>query len=79
MSITKIIGKNIKSVRQIKGISQEELGFKLNVTQSYISAIETGKRNISAKSMEKIGKTLGIKPHLLVDPNLENKLKKSIK
>ena len=38
------MGNNIKYYRQMKGITQQELADKLNVSRQYISEIENGKK-----------------------------------
>jgi len=39
-----MVGKNIKRLRDEKGLSQTDLGKILGVEQAYISLLETGKR-----------------------------------
>lgn len=53
------IGHKIADLRETKGITQTELAKKLNTTQSAIARLESGKQNISADMLKKIGKALG--------------------
>ena len=53
------IGHRIADVRETKGITQAELAEKLNTTQSAVARLESGKQNISADMLKKIGKALG--------------------
>jgi transcriptional regulator with XRE-family HTH domain len=48
------IGKRIKELRNSIGISQEQLGFKAELDRTYITGVESGKRNISIVALEKI-------------------------
>ncbi len=48
------VGNRIKELRNILGISQEELGFRSGVHRTYIASLEVGKRNISIATLEKI-------------------------
>jgi len=48
------IGKRIKELRNSIGISQEQLGFKADLDRTYITGVESGKRNISIVALEKI-------------------------
>ena len=41
------IGKRIKNLRKAKGLTQEQLAEKLNITTDYLGKIETGKRSCS--------------------------------
>ena len=46
--------------RWIKGWTQAELAEKMNVSQVYISRIESGKRAIGKSTAKKLGKIFGI-------------------
>lgn len=48
------LAKNIKSLRQEKGISQETLSLELDFDVSYIGKVENGKMNISIDRIIKI-------------------------
>lgn len=53
------IGHRIADVRETKGITQAALAKKLKTTQSAIARIESGKQNISADMLKRIGHALG--------------------
>lgn len=55
MDIKEKIGKRIKSIREIQGISQKELAYSADLDRSYITSVENGRRNISIVNIEKIG------------------------
>lgn len=48
------IGSNIRKIRMSLGIKQEELAFALNVSQSYLSKIETNRSKIYVDDLLKI-------------------------
>ncbi len=53
------IGKRIISLRKEKeGLSQEKLAYKAEVDRTYMTGIETGKRNVSVVVLAKIVKAL---------------------
>ena len=58
--ITEQIGMRIKELRAEKGISQEKLAFKAELDRTYVASVESGKRNLSIKSLEKIVVALDI-------------------
>lgn len=58
--ITHKVGDRIKELRKIEGISQEKLAFKAGLDRTYVAGVESGKRNLSIKSLEKIVKALGV-------------------
>lgn len=48
------IGERIKALRKERNLKQEELAWQSNIDRTYLNHIETGKRNISVVSLEKI-------------------------
>ena len=61
MSILKQFGLKVRQNRLKKKLSQEKLAELANLHRTYISQIDSGKRNISLKNIEKIAKALNIK------------------
>lgn len=54
------LGKKIQSARKKIGITQVDLAEKAGLDRSYISGIESGKKNISVLNLRTIIKILGI-------------------
>lgn len=54
-------GKAVRTIRQDKKISQEELGDLCGLHRTYISDIELGKRNVSLENIDKIANALQVK------------------
>lgn len=54
------IGKRIVALRKAKseGLSQEKLAYTADVDRTYMTGIETGKRNVSVVVLAKIVKAL---------------------
>ena len=52
------IGHNIKIARAIKNITQSQLAENIGVHEKYIGIIETGKQNITLKTLNKIANSL---------------------
>ena len=53
-------GHRIRELRQAKGLSQEELAFKVGVHRTYLGGIERGERNPSLKNIAAIADALEI-------------------
>lgn len=53
------IGKNIAKIRELLGIKQESLAFKLKISQQTISKIEQTE-NLQENTVERIAKALGV-------------------
>ncbi|MFC6334261.1 helix-turn-helix domain-containing protein [Paenibacillus septentrionalis] len=58
----KMVGDQIRSIRKIKGMTQEQLAERSGLSFSYISDVERGTRNISLESLGKIISALNVKP-----------------
>lgn len=59
-SILKNFGEKIRTLRKIKGWSQEELAFQAGLDRTYISGIERGRRNISLINIHRIAQALNV-------------------
>ena len=57
-STFKIIGKNIRIMRECRNISQEELAFKISSTRNYIGCIERAEKFPSIVILVDIAKAL---------------------
>ena len=62
----KNIGINIKSERLRKGISQEELAEKCDISRNSVSLIETGKLNPTIIKVIDIARTLNVDINTLI-------------
>ncbi len=56
----KKLAKNMKRIREEKGMSQGDICRSLNIDRGYISSIENAKRNPTLATVEKIAKALGV-------------------
>ena len=55
------IGKNIKKLREEKGLTQEELAFLIDSARNYVGCIERGEKHPSIKTLYKIATALDTK------------------
>jgi transcriptional regulator with XRE-family HTH domain len=63
----KALGQKIKKLRKSKGFTQVELAVELNLSPSYVAAIEQASRQPSLKTLKKIAKILGTTPSELLN------------
>lgn len=62
----RILAKNVRRLRQQRGITQEQLAFDAEIDLTYLGGIERGKRNPSLKVMARIADALSVSlPKLL--------------
>jgi transcriptional regulator with XRE-family HTH domain len=62
VDLNSMVGARIKELRDIRGITQNEMGRMLGHTDVYVSQIETGKRRIGLDLLEKIAVALDVSP-----------------
>lgn len=69
MSIQSRVSRNIQRIRRDKDLSQEEVAHRADIHQTYLSGVETGKRNPSILVVERIAKALGVDVSEIFKPN----------
>lgn len=62
----KAIGKKIKTIRESKGLTQDDLGFECGCTKNAISRMESGGNNFTIKTLLKIAEALDVSVHDLL-------------
>jgi len=74
--IRDILAENLKKNRRLRGLTQEQLAEKANVSSHYVAMVETRKTFPKPEMLERFAKTLGIEPYQLFavenDPNEPN-------
>ena len=58
--INRVLGENIRALREIAGFTQSNLAQFLNVDQSLISEVEKGEGSLSADMLEKLAVLFGV-------------------
>jgi len=61
-NLVKLVGTNIKEIRKLKKLTQEELAEKSGLQTSYLAGVERGDRNITIQTLEKITEGLDVAP-----------------
>ncbi|WP_374425344.1 helix-turn-helix domain-containing protein [Paracoccus sp. (in: a-proteobacteria)] len=69
MSFQSRVSRNIQRIRREKDLSQEEVAHRADIHQTYLSGVETGKRNPSILVVERIAKALGVDVSEIFKPN----------
>lgn len=54
------VGKNIRKIREAKGLSQKEVAISVGMDQAQYSRIENSKTDPSFSTVDKIAKALGV-------------------
>lgn len=53
-----VVGRNVRLLRQAKGLTQEQLAFEAKIDLTYLGGIERGRRNPSLIVMARIASAL---------------------
>lgn len=69
MSVQSRVSRNIQRIRREKELSQEEVAHRARIHQTYLSGVETGKRNPSILVVERIANALSVDISELFMPN----------
>jgi ribosome-binding protein aMBF1 (putative translation factor) len=54
----RLLGARIREMRQMRGLSQEQLALEAGLDRSYVGGVERGERNITFGSLCKIARAL---------------------
>ena len=68
MDMRKLVGKNVKRIREKKGLTQERLAEISGFSQQYISGVEQGRRNPTIITLYELAESLGVSHLELVRP-----------
>lgn len=55
-----VFAKRLRQIRQIRGLSQEELADLAGLHRTYVGSVERSERNVSIDNMERFAKALEI-------------------
>ena len=64
----KLYGENIKRIRQSKGLNQDMLSEKAEISPGFLSDIENNKKTGTFDTLAKIAKALDVEPYELLLP-----------
>ena len=71
MDMRRLVGRNVKRIRQEKGLTQEQLAELSGFSQQYISGLEQGRRNPTVVSLYELATALGVS-HMELVRSAEN-------
>lgn len=70
-NIIMTVGENIRRIRQECGLTLKQLGDMVGVSEAYIRAYETGRRNPKIKSLEAIAQALAVNVEVLTNSEFD--------
>ena len=71
MDMRRLVGRNVKRIRQEKGLTQEQFADASGFSQQYISGLEQGRRNPTLVTLYELATALGVDYLDLLQPSAE--------
>ena len=65
------VGENIRRIRQERGLTLKQLGELIGVSEAYIRAYESGRRNPKQKSLETLANALAVNVEVLTNSEFD--------
>ena len=69
MGIREVFARNLRAVRQAKGLSQEELAHRADIDRTYISSLERSVYAASIDVVDRLATVLGVEAWELLKPS----------
>jgi len=64
--LQRAFGRNLRDLRQERGLSQEGLADELELHRTFIGGVERGERNLTLQTVERLCERLGADPLVLL-------------
>ena len=58
--LQRIVGRNLRSIRTARGLSQEDFAELVGVHRTYMGGLERGERNLTLRSLERLADELRV-------------------
>lgn len=68
MDMRNLVGKNVRKIRQKRGLTQEKFSEISGFSQQYLSSLENGRRNPTVVTIYELATALGVSHMDLVRP-----------
>lgn len=69
MDMRKLVGRNVKRLREKKGLTQERFAEISGFSQQYLSGLERGQRNPTVVTIYELARALGVSHVDLIRPD----------
>jgi transcriptional regulator with XRE-family HTH domain len=62
MDLIQLLGRNVRSCRETRGLTQEQLALDAGMKRSYVSELERGLRNPTVRALGRLANALEVDP-----------------
>jgi transcriptional regulator with XRE-family HTH domain len=66
MEVRKVFARNLRHLRKVRNLSQEELAYEAGIDRTYVSALERQIYSVSIDTLAKLAKVLQVDPSELL-------------
>lgn len=66
-TVQELLGRRIRSQREILGVSQEEMAARCGLHRTYYGSVERGERNVALQNIIRIADALAVDPSELLE------------
>lgn len=77
MDLRDLFATNLRRLRHLKGLSQDDLAYEAKISRSYLSQLEKGQFHASLKIVGKLAEVLEADPRELLSPLPKHRRKES--
>jgi transcriptional regulator with XRE-family HTH domain len=75
----RVLARNVRRLREAKGLSQEKLAELADMRQAHVSEIESGLTNLTLDNLQALAVALGVRPMDLLNERAGNDMPKGRK
>lgn len=72
--VRRMVGRNVRRLRKLAGITQAELAVRMERDRAYVSGLEQGARNPTVKTLGMIARALGVPLYSFFEERTQKKL-----
>ena len=65
LDLPSLFGKNVRRLREQRGLTQAELALKAGLNRSYLGGVERGQRRICMENIARLAQALAVSPDTL--------------
>ena len=62
VSAKTLFGRTVRTLREARGYSQEELAERASLHRNYVGSLERGERNVAIENIVKLARALSVRP-----------------
>lgn len=70
MTLREIVARNLRQIRHVKGLSQEELADRAGINRNYVGMLERSEHAATVDMLEHLALALDVDPSVMFNRNI---------